>query len=86
MGTHTRLGNADETGAVGADTTGCAYAAMPAELLQRVVKACVSWPEGRAGELEGVMRLPGTVTKYHSGGLGANFCVGLFNVTVTQQD
>jgi len=32
---------------------------MPGELVQRVVEACVSWPEGRAGELEGVVRLLG---------------------------
>ena len=59
MGTHPRLGSADETAVAGADTTNCAYASMPGELVQRVVEACVSWPEGRAGELEGVVRLLG---------------------------
>jgi len=37
----------------------CEYVTMPCELVQRVVEACVSWPEGRAGELEGVVRLLG---------------------------
>jgi len=35
----------------------CEYVSMPGELVQRVVEACVSWLEGRAGELEGVVRL-----------------------------
>jgi len=40
---------------------GCEYAAMPEELVQRVVAACGarSWPEGPAGRLEGVVRLFG---------------------------
>ena len=59
MGTHPRLGSADETAVAGADTTNCAYASMPAELVQRVVEACVLWPEGRTGDLEGVVRLLG---------------------------
>ena len=37
----------------------CEYVTMPGELVQRVVEACVSWLEGRAGELEGVVRLLG---------------------------
>jgi len=37
----------------------CAYVTMPEELVQRVVEACVLWPEGQAGELEGVVRLLG---------------------------
>jgi len=37
----------------------CEYVTMPGELVQRVVEACVSWPEGQAGELEGVLRLLG---------------------------
>jgi len=37
----------------------CEYVAMPGELVQRVVEACVSWPEGRAGELEGMVRMLG---------------------------
>ena len=37
----------------------CEYVMMPGELVQRVIEACVSWPEGRAGELEGVVRLLG---------------------------
>jgi len=50
--------------AAAADTsTGCAYVIMPGELVQRVVEACASWPEGRAGELEGVVRLLGGMMK-----------------------
>jgi len=41
------------------DGKDCEYVMMPGELVQRVVEACVSWPEGRAGELEGVVRLIG---------------------------
>lgn len=37
----------------------CGYITMPGELVQRMVQACVSWPEGRAGELEGLVRLQG---------------------------
>jgi len=37
----------------------CEYVTMPGELVQRVVEACVSWQEGRTGELEGVMRFLG---------------------------
>ena len=47
-----------------ADTsTDCAYATMPGELVQRVVEACTSWPEGLAGEMEGVVRLLGDMMK-----------------------
>ena len=54
----------DKALATAADTsTGCAYVTMPGELLQRVVEACVSWPEGQAGELEGVVRLLGGMMK-----------------------
>jgi len=35
------------------------YVTMPGELVQRVVEACVSWPEGQVGELEGVARFLG---------------------------
>ena len=35
------------------------YVTMPGELVQRVVEVCVTWPEGRAGELEGVVRMLG---------------------------
>jgi len=50
--------------AAAADTsTGCAYVIMPEELVQRVVEACASWPEGRAGELEGVVRFLGGMMK-----------------------
>ena len=74
MGTHARLGSAAPTGpaisgrrsrrqqgkAPSADNgKDCEYSSMPGELVQRVVEACVSWPEGRAGELEGVVRLLG---------------------------
>ena len=37
----------------------CEYAMMPGELVQRVVEACVSWPEGWTGQLEGVVRMLG---------------------------
>jgi len=37
----------------------CEYVTMPGELVQRVVEECVSWPEGRAGQLEGVVWLLG---------------------------
>jgi len=37
----------------------CAYGTMPGELVQRVVEACASWPEGQAGEMEGMVRLLG---------------------------
>jgi len=37
----------------------CEYITMPGELVQRLVEECVSWPEGRVGELEGVVRLLG---------------------------
>ena len=40
-------------------TTGCAYESMPGELVKRVVEACVSWPEGRGGQMDGVVRLLG---------------------------
>ena len=53
-----------KTPAATADTsTGCAYVTMPGELVQRVVEACASWPEGWAGELEGVVRLLGGMIK-----------------------
>jgi len=32
---------------------------MPGDLVTQVVEACGVWPEGRAGELEGVVRLLG---------------------------
>jgi RCC1 and BTB domain-containing protein len=37
----------------------CEYVMMPGELVKRVVETCVSWPEGPAGELEGLVRLLG---------------------------
>jgi len=37
----------------------CEYVTMQGKLVQRVVEACASWPEGRVGELEGVVRLLG---------------------------
>jgi len=47
-----------------ADTnTDCAYVTMPGELVQRVVEACVSWPEGQAGEIQGVVCLLGGMMK-----------------------
>ena len=58
MGTHVRLGSGDETGPA-ADATGCAYSEMPGEIVMKLVKRCGSRHEGRAGELEGVVRLLG---------------------------
>mmetsp|Transcript_14392 Transcript_14392/g.22902 ORF Transcript_14392/g.22902 Transcript_14392/m.22902 type:complete len:329 (+) Transcript_14392:1-987(+) len=37
----------------------CEYVTMPGDLVKQVVEACGVWPEGRAGELEGVVRLLG---------------------------
>jgi len=37
----------------------CEYASMPNELIHQVLQACVSWSEGQAGELAGVVRLLG---------------------------
>ena len=37
----------------------CHYYTMPADLVQRVVRTCVSWPAGLAGETEGIVRLLG---------------------------
>jgi len=37
----------------------CEHVTMPGELVQRVVEACVSWPKGQVGELEGVVWLLG---------------------------
>lgn len=66
MSTHPRLGAAGpcrqsrrQQGRTPAATDGCAYEEMPGELVRRVVDACVSWPEGKAGEIEGVVRLLG---------------------------
>jgi len=75
MGTHPRLGSAGQTNtasgrsrksqrqqgkeSTATDTMGYAYEEMPGKLVHQVVKACVSWPEGRACEFEGVVRLLG---------------------------
>jgi len=37
----------------------CLYLTLPCELVQQLAQACASWPEGRAGELEGVVQLLG---------------------------
>jgi len=62
MGTHARLGSAAPT-ALPAEGSSqdkdCDYVTMLGELVQRVVGACVSWPEGRAVELDGVVRMLG---------------------------
>jgi len=83
MGTHARLGSAMQAATsagggskrggvlqeVGAyDRKGCAYVTMPADLLQRVVEACMSWPEGRAGELQGIVQLLGGGVMEEGGG------------------
>jgi len=60
MGNHSRLGRGAQTAAAAADNgKDCAYVLMPGELVQRIVEACGAWPEGQAGELEGVVRLLG---------------------------
>jgi len=60
MGNHSRLGSATQTAPAAADKSkDCEYVSMPGELVQRIVEACGVWPEGRAGELEGVVRLLG---------------------------
>jgi len=60
MGTHARLGSAAPTALAAIDKgNDCEYVMMPGELVQRVVEACVSWPEGRTLELEGVVRMLG---------------------------
>jgi len=60
MGNHSRLGRAAQPAPAAADKgKDCAYVSMPVELVQRIVEACGVWPEGRAGELEGVVRLLG---------------------------
>ena len=47
MGTHIRLGNH------------CEFLDMPGDLVERLIAISASWPEGRAGELHGVVRLAG---------------------------
>ena len=37
----------------------CLYCAMPADMVQRVVQTCVTWPAGLAGRTEGIVRLLG---------------------------
>jgi len=59
MGTHPRLGRVVETAPAADGSAACAYFTMPSDLVQRVVAACGPWPEGRTGELEGVVRLLG---------------------------
>jgi hypothetical protein len=54
MGTHARLGKEGAGGGGGG-----ALLAAPADVLRKLVHACRSWPEGAAGELEGVVRLMG---------------------------
>ena len=57
MGTHARLGSADETAP--AHATDCAYLKMPGELVRQLVEACASRPEGQVVGMEGVVRLMG---------------------------
>ena len=61
MGNHSRLGRAAQTAPAAADNDkDCEYVLMPGELVQRIVEACGAWPEGRAGELVGLVRLLGS--------------------------
>jgi alpha-tubulin suppressor-like RCC1 family protein len=70
MGTHARLGSASalaqsagirRSNRLQGKTQGCVYVELPADLVHRIVTACVSvsWPKGPAGELEGLVRLLG---------------------------
>ena len=60
MGNHSWLGCTEQTALAAADKgKDCAYVSMPGELVQRIVEAGGVWPEGRAGELEGLVRLLG---------------------------
>jgi len=60
MGKHSRLGRAAQTALAAVDKgKDCEYVLMPEEVVQRIVEACGAWPEGRAGELEGMVRLLG---------------------------
>ena len=64
MGTHSRLGSVQATAiatASGADSgTGHAHMSiLDDNLVKMVVDMCAWWPEGGAGELEGVVRLVG---------------------------
>jgi len=60
MGTHERLGRAAQTVLTSTDHgKHCEYLWMPGELVQRIVQVCGTLQEGRAGELEGVVRLLG---------------------------
>mmetsp|Transcript_66033 Transcript_66033/g.107128 ORF Transcript_66033/g.107128 Transcript_66033/m.107128 type:complete len:418 (+) Transcript_66033:600-1853(+) len=60
MGNHFRLGRAAQTALAAVDNCRhSGYVSMPRELVQWMVEACGVWPEGRAGELEGVVRLLG---------------------------
>ena len=60
MGNHSRLGRAAQTAPAAVDNCrDCGYVSMPGELVQRIVEACGVWPEGRAGELKGIVRLLG---------------------------
>jgi len=38
---------------------GCVYVTMPGELVQRVIEASTTWPEGWTGELGGMVRMLG---------------------------
>jgi len=35
---------------------GCVYVTMPGDLIQRVIQACETWPGGRTGKLDGLVR------------------------------
>jgi len=60
MGNHSRLGRTEQTVLAVADKgKDCVYVSMQRELVQWIVEACGVWPEGRAGELEGLVRLLG---------------------------
>jgi len=59
MDSDKRLKRTAPAAAVKNNGKGCAYVMMPGELVQRVVEACASWPEGQAGETEGVVLLQG---------------------------
>jgi len=60
MGNHSRLGCAAQTALAAADKgKDCDYVLMPGELVQRIVETFAAWPEGRSGQLQGVVWMLG---------------------------
>lgn len=57
MGTHNRLSSD-----VDKDSK-CVYFELPSDLVQRIVHACVCWPEGQVGEMRGMVQMLGGYAK-----------------------